>query len=106
MSRGRFFKKPQLGFERLLRYLHNIFEALHKCVKKKKKVEHDSFVQEKILTRVLGQTLWPNTSSKSTTIKTRNKVYGRCSNSFIVDIKLVFADSEYPNEIHSTCNFQ
>ena len=74
--------------------------------KKIKKVEHDSFVQEKILTRVLGQTLWPNTSSKSTTIKTRNKVYGRCSNSFIVDIKLVFADSEYPNEIHSTCNFQ
>ena len=55
--------------------------------------------------RVLGQTLWPNSCWKSTTIKTRNKVYGRCSNSFIVDIKLVFADSEHPNEIHSICNF-
>ena len=37
MSRGRFFKKPQLGFERLLRYLHNIFEALQNAFKKKKK---------------------------------------------------------------------
>ena len=42
MSRGRFFKKPQLGFERLLRYLHNIFEALHKCVNKKKKKKRKS----------------------------------------------------------------
>ena len=73
--------------------------------KKKRKSNMIPLFRRKFL-RVLGQTLWPNTSSKSTTIKTRNKVYGRCSNSFIVDIKLVFADSEYPNEIHSTCNFQ
>ena len=44
MSRGRFFKKPQLGFERLLRYLHNIFEALHKCVKKKKKKRKSNMI--------------------------------------------------------------